>query len=101
MFATEENCDQASDGGNAVAQKRIDVAHKKLGKYTTLDRYQSTTTTNFVVTATVGYDTANRLASLTGPLFLGQLSQEPQRLVEFRRLATTDAAFTIAARQQD
>jgi RHS repeat-associated protein len=59
-----EMIQQSQAGGNAVTAKRAAFAYNKLNQRTSLTRYQSTGTSNFVATTDYTYDTVNRLSSL-------------------------------------
>lgn len=51
-------------GGNVVADKRIDFAYNALGQFSTINRYASTNTSEFVASSTFSYDYTHRLTSL-------------------------------------
>ncbi|MDX1930092.1 MAG: RHS repeat-associated core domain-containing protein, partial [Pirellulaceae bacterium] len=60
-----EMIQQSQAGGNAVTAKRAVFEYNKLNQRTSLTRYQSTGTSNFVAATDYTYDTVNRLSSLT------------------------------------
>ncbi|MDX1930784.1 MAG: RHS repeat-associated core domain-containing protein, partial [Pirellulaceae bacterium] len=60
-----EMIQQSQVGGNAVTAKRAAFAYNKLNQRTSVTRYQSTGTSNFVATTDYTYDTVNRLSGLT------------------------------------
>jgi hypothetical protein len=55
---------QEDNGGNAVADKRVDFAYNALSQFTGIARYQSLDTSELVVTSAYAYDLANRLTAL-------------------------------------
>jgi RHS repeat-associated protein len=58
--------DQQSNGGNSVAEKRIDFSYNSLGQFTSIARYKDIDggSTNEVVTSSFSYDTLDRLTDL-------------------------------------
>ncbi|MDX1930292.1 MAG: RHS repeat-associated core domain-containing protein, partial [Pirellulaceae bacterium] len=60
-----EMIQQSQAGGNAVTAKRAVFEYNKLNQRTSLTRYQSTGTSNFVAATDYTYDSVNRLSSLT------------------------------------
>ncbi len=56
---------QGQSGGNAVTAKRITFGYNALSQRTSIDRFQSTGTSNPVAETDFTFDGANRLASLT------------------------------------
>ncbi|MDX1928383.1 MAG: RHS repeat-associated core domain-containing protein, partial [Pirellulaceae bacterium] len=60
-----EMIQQSQAGGNAVTAKRAVFEYNKLNQRTSLTRYQSTGTSNFVAATDYTYDTVNRLSGLT------------------------------------
>jgi RHS repeat-associated protein len=56
---------QNQAGGNAVTAKRAAFEYNTLNQRTKLTRYQSTGSSNIVASTEYGYDTLNRLSSLT------------------------------------
>ncbi len=61
---TTQLVQQGQSGGNAVAEKLVDFSYNAVGQFTTLDRYQSADTSEFVATTSFGYDGLGRLSSL-------------------------------------
>ncbi len=58
--------DQTGNGGNTVAEKRVDFAYNALGQFTSIARYKAVAggSGNEVATSTYGYDAQARLTSL-------------------------------------
>ncbi len=58
--------DQVGQGGNSVAEKRVDLAYNAISEFTSIARYKDTDggTANEVATAAYGYDALGRLTSL-------------------------------------
>ena len=58
--------DQQSNGGNSVAEKRIDFSYNALNQFTSIARYKDTDggSTNEVATSEFSYDTLDRLTDL-------------------------------------
>jgi RHS repeat-associated protein len=58
--------DQQSNGGNSVAEKRVDFSYNALGQFTTIARYKDIDggSTNEVATSTFSYDNLERLTDL-------------------------------------
>ena len=58
--------DQAGNGGNSVAEKRIDFSYNALNQFTSIARYKDTDggSTNEVATSEFSYDTLDRLTDL-------------------------------------
>ena len=55
---------QQSNSGNTVASKHVTLAYNKLHQFTTLNRYESTSTSNQVASTDYGYDSLHRLTDL-------------------------------------
>ena len=55
---------QIDNGGNAVADKRVDFAYNALGQFDTITRYASLDTSELVVTTDYDYDALARLTDL-------------------------------------
>ena len=56
--------DGNSSAGYAVKDKRVDMNYDSVGRFTSIARYESLTTTNSVATSNYVYDNAGRLTSL-------------------------------------
>jgi hypothetical protein len=56
---------QGQTGGNAVADKLVDVAYNSAGDTTAIDRYSDLSGTSLVASSAYGYDGDERLTSLT------------------------------------
>lgn len=58
--------DQQSNGGNSVAEKRVDFSYNALGQFTTIARYKDIDggSTNEVATSSFSYDALDRLTDL-------------------------------------
>ncbi len=57
--------EQSSNGGNAVAEKRIGVVYDVASQIASLDRFEDLTGTQLVATTTYVFDNASRLSQLT------------------------------------
>ena len=57
--------EQSSNGGNAVAEKRIDVTYDIASQIASLDRFEDLAGTQLVATTTYAFDDASRLSQLT------------------------------------
>ena len=56
--------DQDSNGGNSVAQKRVDFAYEVRGSYETIERYANVSGSSFVAETIYAYDDFHRLTSM-------------------------------------
>ena len=59
---------------SSLSDKRIDMSYDSVGRFASIARYESLTTTNAVATSNYSYDAAGRLTSLQ---HVGQVSNLP------------------------
>lgn len=97
---------QSADGGNAVAEKRVDFTYDVASQLDALTRFANLAGTQLVVTSTYAFDAASRLTDLThakGGTNLADydwIYDAANRITQFNSLADGLATFTYDARNQ-
>jgi RHS repeat-associated protein len=95
-------------GGNAVADKRVDLAYNAAGQFTAINRYANLTGTQLVATSAYSYDGTGRLMGLThskgGTTFAGYgwAYDAANRITSFTnsQYSAEDAAYNYDAASQ-
>jgi hypothetical protein len=65
MTRIEQSGQSGQSGGNAVAEKRIDLSYDAASQWQTITRYADLAATKLVATSDYAFDAAGRLTALT------------------------------------